>query len=176
MFRFAIRKGWATGDTYQKEQGLAAQQCWSQQVLPRARSRVNIAFAAEFMFYGALVTVSPQVSPHCTPLNRDSRTEIAHSWSFLVKREQHQIQHSKLSTLLHNRACTLYPANLYHLLLTVRFWTLGLPLCVVSHSPHQTLQSSSPSRFSLTEAQLFRGAPDPCNSHKWLWHNCHDLA
>lgn len=87
MFRFAIGKGWVTGDIYQKELGLAAQQCWSQQVLPRATSKVNLVFAEEFMFYGAQVAVSPEVSPHCIPLNTD-RTGIAHSWSFLVKKEQ----------------------------------------------------------------------------------------
>lgn len=174
MFRFAIRKGWATRDTYQKEQGLAAQQCWSQQVLPRARSRVNIAFAAEFMFYGALVTVSPQVSPHCTPLNRDSRTEIAHSWSFLVKREQHQIQHSKLSTLLHSRACTLYPANLYHLLLTVRFWTLGLPLCHTAHTRHckapPQAASAWPRHSFLGVLPILATHTNDCGIIATIWH------
>lgn len=171
MFRFAIRKGWVTGDKYQKEWGLAAQQA-----LPRATSRVNLAFAAEFVFYGALVTVSPQVSPHCMPLNTD-RTGIACSWSFLLKREQLWIQHSGLPTLLHIRACILHPANLWHSLLTVRFWALGLPLSVVSHTLHQILHCcSSPRHFSLTEAQLFGDAPNSYNSHKWSWHNCHGLA
>lgn len=97
MFRSAIRKGWVTGDISQKEGGLAAQQCWSQQVLPRATSRVNTASAACFM-----VHCSSSGVPSLHTLNTD-RTRIAHSWSFLVKREQHWVQHSQHSTLLHNK-------------------------------------------------------------------------
>lgn len=138
MFRFAIRKGWVTADIYQKEWGLAAQHCWSQQVLPRATSRVSIAFAAELTLYSALVTASP----HCTPLNA-VRMRTAHSWSFLVKREQHWIQHSRLSSLFHNRTCILYPANWWHPLLTVRLWMLGLPL-LWCHTTHPRYHIAAP--------------------------------
>lgn len=174
MFRSAIRKGWVTGDISQKEGGWAAQHCWSQQVLPRATSRVNTAFAAEFMFYGALLTVAPQISPHCTPqtltgweLLAPDPCEKGAALNWTLKAFHPPAQQNTI----------LYPANLWPPLLTVRVWTLGLLLRVVSHTPHQTLHCcSSPGHFSLTGAQLFRGAPGSYSSHKWLWHKSHGLA